>query len=90
MSVADFNSQYHCYREFGVVTDRAGTLYETRILDCNGDGIANKTVTYDDPDIGKTMPYGADAMDNLLLEDYEYVAENQDMWIERWNEWLVG
>jgi putative spermidine/putrescine transport system substrate-binding protein len=53
-------------------------------------GPTNKTVTYDDPDIGKTMPYGAEAMDNLLLEDYEYVAENQDMWIERWNEWLVG
>ena len=53
-------------------------------------GPINKTVTYDDPDIGKIMPYGAEALDNLLLEDYEYVAEHQDEWIERWNEWLVG
>ncbi len=53
-------------------------------------GPINRTVTYDDPDIGKIMPYGAEAMDNLLLEDYEYVSEHQDEWIERWNEWLVG
>ncbi|HBG74002.1 MAG: hypothetical protein A2X25_02325 [Chloroflexi bacterium GWB2_49_20] len=52
-------------------------------------GPTNKTVTFDDPKYCAVMPCGG-AMDSLWFEDAEYVSENQDAWIERWNEWLAG
>jgi putative spermidine/putrescine transport system substrate-binding protein len=54
-------------------------------------GPTNKTVSYaDDPSYCELMPCGPEAYSKLWFEDYEYVAENQDAWIERWNEWRAG
>jgi len=53
-------------------------------------GPTNKLVTYDDPKYCQLMPCGTADYSKLWFEDFEYVANNQDVWIERWNEWLAG
>jgi len=53
-------------------------------------GPTNKLVSFDDPKYCQLMPCGAESYNKLWFEDYEYVAENQDNWIERWNGWLAG
>jgi putative spermidine/putrescine transport system substrate-binding protein len=53
-------------------------------------GPTNKRVTFEDPKYCEVMPCGPEDYNKLWFEDYEYVAEHQDEWIERWNEWLAG
>lgn len=53
-------------------------------------GPTNRTVAYEEAKYCELMPCGPEAYGKLWFEDYEYVAENQDAWIERWNEWLAG
>ena len=53
-------------------------------------GPTNKLITYDDPKYCQLMPCGTADYSKLWFEDFEYVANNQDVWIERWNEWLAG
>jgi putative spermidine/putrescine transport system substrate-binding protein len=53
-------------------------------------GPTNKNVTFDDPKYCAVMPCGPESYNKMWFEDAEYVAANQDVWIERWNEWLAG
>jgi len=40
-------------------------------------------------DLAEILPFGKDAIDALLFEDYEYVAVNEEAWWERWSAWLA-
>ena len=42
-----------------------------------------------DEKTAKRMPYGKKEVDSLLIVDDDYVSQQLDRWMERWNAWLL-